>query len=116
MPDPAVDWPRFYILDERGEPQRVEGALAWAAWAETADRHVAQDMDEGEGADRVRVSTIFLGFDHGHSEGGPPVLWETMVFGGALDRWQWRYTSLADAWQGHQAVCQQVRDARGTRP
>lgn len=26
------------------------------------------------------VSTVFLGLDHSFHKGGPPVLWETMVF------------------------------------
>lgn len=31
----------------------------------------------------------------------PPVLWETMVFGGPRDVSEWRYISLEDARMGH---------------
>lgn len=33
----------------------------------------------------VRISTAFLGIDHNFTGRGPPLLFETMVFGGALD-------------------------------
>ncbi len=48
--------------------------LTWAEWLETADRRVAMTGVPG-GA----VSTVFLGLDHNFF-GGPPVLFETMVF------------------------------------
>lgn len=54
------------------------------------------------------VSTVFLGLDHAHN-GGPPVLWETMVFGGDLDGEQERYTSRADAVAGHAAMVARVK-------
>ena len=101
----------LYVLDERGEPQPCDDVLAWGRWFETAERHVAQDMDEGEGAERVRVSTVFLGIDHNWHGDGPPVLWETLVFGGPLDGEMQRYCSKAHALVGHQAMCQRVRVA-----
>lgn len=39
------------------------------------------------------VSTVFLSTDHNFRFVGPPVLWETMVFGGPWDEEQWRDTS-----------------------
>lgn len=101
---------RMYTLDDHGRPVACADALTWAKWMQTADRHVAQDMDEGdESGARTRVSTIFLGIDHGYSNDLPPLLWETMVFGGVLDRTQDRYCSLEEAIAGHQAVCARVR-------
>lgn len=50
-----------------------------------------------------RVSTVFLGLDHSFN-GGPPVLWETMVFGpetGSMDLDGGRYTSYDAAVTGH---------------
>jgi hypothetical protein len=50
---------------------------------------------------------------------GPPVLWETFVFGGVLDGEMQRYTSKADALAGHQRMCalvaQAARDHRSGR-
>jgi hypothetical protein len=104
-----------YILDVRGEPVPCDDVAAWAFWFETADRRVAQDMDEGEGAAGVRVSTVFLGLDHAFA-GGPPILWESLVFGGALDGEQRRYTSRAAALEGHQELCRLVAQAGARKP
>jgi hypothetical protein len=100
-----------YILDEAGNPQPCDDVLVWARWFQTADRHVAQDMDEGKDARPVRISTVFLGLDHSFNLAGPPILWETLVFGGPLDGEMIRYTSREKAWQGHQAMCHRVRQA-----
>ena len=59
----------------------------------------------------VRVSTVFLGLDHSLTLDGPPVLWETMVFGGDNDQYQQRYTSRAEAIEGHGAILERERKA-----
>lgn len=98
-----------YILDAHGEPVPCADMLTWSRWMERADRRVAQDMDEGdEHGVKVRVSTVFLGLDHNFSGRGRPVLWETLVFGGVLNGEMDRYTSLAAALAGHQAMCARV--------
>jgi hypothetical protein len=107
----VIDPVRYYVLDAAGEPVACADAVTWAQWFATAERHVAQDMDEGDGADAVRVSTVFLGLDHNWSGEGPPVLWETLVMGGPLDGTMRRYRSRADAFHGHQAVCRAVGEA-----
>ena len=91
-----------YILDEHGEPVRCDDLIAWSHWFEKAERTVARD-EIGD----VTVSTVFLGVDHAFF-GGPPVLWETMVFGGHLDGDQERYTSRADAVAWHAEVVARV--------
>jgi hypothetical protein len=97
-----------YILDAHGQPVPCPDLLTWARWYETANRRIAQDLDEGDEGKRVRVSTVFLGLDHNRGD-GPPVLWETLVFGGELDGEMQRYSSLADALAGHQAMCERVK-------
>lgn len=57
----------------------------------------------------VRISTVFLGVDHGWG-GGPPLLFETMVFGGNYDEYQDRYSSWQDAEEGHARVVRMVTD------
>jgi hypothetical protein len=49
----------------------------------------------------VHVSTIFLGLDHSFQPDGPPVLFETMIFGGQHDQYQERYTTYELALLGH---------------
>jgi len=91
-----VIWRPYYVLGPDGEPLHVRDVLIWAAWFETADRRVAL-TDVGPGY----VSTVFLGLDHGWG-GGPPLLWETMIFNvPGVDADHRRYTSRPDAIAGH---------------
>jgi hypothetical protein len=89
--------PHFYRLDDEGEPERVADTITWAQWMESHERIVLQTH---VGA-HCRVSTIFLGLDHNHFSNDDPILWETMIFGGALDMSQWRYRAKLAALQGH---------------
>lgn len=66
--------------------------------------------------DGIEVSTVWLGLDHDWRS--PPVIFETMVFVGdmdkaitdhPLDRACWRYTSLRAAESGHRQVVRLVR-------
>lgn len=58
----------------------------------------------------AKVSTVFLGFDHGWE--GEPVLWETMVFGGPLDQEQDRCSgSREQALAMHAAMVERVKAA-----
>lgn len=89
-----------YVLDGH-EPVLVD-LLTWASWFEKAERRVAED----ELPDGVRVSTVFLGLDHGL--GGSVELFETMVFGGEHDGYQARYVTWDQAESGHReavAMC-----------
>lgn len=85
-----------YILDSKGRPVVEPDLFKWARWIETAKRHVGDDFF-GE----VRVSTIFLGLDHNYAMEGPPVLWETLIFGGKLDQHLWR---CSGTWEQAEAM------------
>lgn len=87
-----------YILDDEGEPVVEPDLLGWARWFEQSSNRVV--LQDRRGC--VRISTVFLGLDHNFSLTGPPVLWETLIFEGALDGKMWRYTSRLDALIGHQ--------------
>ena len=99
------DWIHFYILDGH-TPILVADGLTWGRWFETADRHVAWTQ-----VGDVHVSTIFLGLDHNYGWEGPPLLYETLVFGGALADAQARYATWEDAEHGHAAIVAAVRAA-----
>ncbi len=49
------------------------------------------------------VSTVFLQLDHSYNRGpnDPPIVFETMVFGGTEDQSQERYATWAEAVAGH---------------
>jgi hypothetical protein len=49
----------------------------------------------------ARVSTVFLEIDHRFVDEGPPILFETLVFGGPMDGEMERYATWEEAEQGH---------------
>jgi hypothetical protein len=57
--------------------------------------------------DEIKISTVFLFMDHNHGD-GPPVLFETMVFGSNLDEEQERYCTEDEARAGHARMVQRV--------
>lgn len=97
--------PDFYILREGGVAEPAPSLIEWAEWAATHSTQIAEDW-EG----RVVVSTVFLGLNHRHFGDGPPILWETMIFGGRHNEWQQRYSSQADAVAGHARALAMVRE------
>lgn len=57
----------------------------------------------------VWVSTVWLGLDHRFGD-GPPLIFETMVFGGAFDQEGDRYSTKEQAEAGHAEWCEKVRE------
>ena len=94
---------KFYIL-ENAQIKEVDflTLLRWELSVGNSDNHCIAATNLFGG---VWVSTIFLTFNHNWHEIGPPVLFETMIFGGPLDRQQERYTSLDAALSGHERNC-----------
>lgn len=83
-------------------------AMVWGAWFETANRRVAETM-----LGRARVSTVFLGLNHGDVFGRGPALWfETMTFRGdnySRDVYMARYATWDEAETGHAAAVRRER-------
>ena len=50
------------------------------------------------------VSTVFLGLDHSFG-GGPPLLFETMIFDGGEEEHCVRYSTWQQAEEGHKEAC-----------
>ena len=80
-----------YILDDNNNAILVHDFLEWARWFEGKDRKVARDE-----IGSVVVSTVFLGLDHSWAP-GPPLLFETMIFGGEHDEYQDRCSTWDEA-------------------
>ena len=101
-----------YILDEDDNPVGIDRLDP-----DYHDRMVEAEMGMMDGDRRtiaktfrngVQVSTVFLTTDHAYGD-GPPVLWESMVFGGKHDQaMERRYTSREDAIQGHLEMVREV--------
>lgn len=93
---------RHYILDGH-KPIPVKDVMQWAIEFEKKDtRRFAYD-EFGD----VRVSTVFLGLDHRWGN-GPPLLFETMVFG--MDKeYGTRYSTWKQAEAGHKRTVAMVK-------
>jgi len=94
-----------YILKGK-RPVKCNDSQTFRAWFQTADRHVAKSQFPGHD---VEVSTVFLGMDHGFDKNDKPILFETMVFGGELDEYMYRYSSWEDAENGHYEVVKRIK-------
>jgi hypothetical protein len=79
-------------------------------WKRLNDPHIG-DTQIGN----IRISTVLLPIDHQFGD-GPPVIFETMVFGGPLNDEQERYCTLAEARSGHEAMVVRVKEALAICP
>lgn len=95
----------YYVLDEKNQPKPATVEEFSRFMTEHSIRKV---VGRTELADGVWVSTVFLGMDHAWG-GGPPVLWETMIFEGEYDQHMWRWSSREQAVAGHLEVLDAVR-------
>jgi hypothetical protein len=103
---------RYFVSRPGGGVLPAE-PMEWAVWFERSlhapfeqgGRVVASTELPGD----TLVSTVFLGLDHSHGF-GPPQLFETMVFGGKLDDYQRRYSTAAEARDGHAEAVRRATD------
>ena len=96
----------MHIVNDQGEAEPCDDVKQWALFMRDKNRIVEQTM-----VGTIKVSTVFLGLDHGLFD-GPPMLWETMVFGGPLDGEMDRYSSLDSAKLGHGQTVARVKEER----
>jgi hypothetical protein len=99
-----------YILDElkRPVPVPMSDMTAWGEWMADFENHRRVAQDE---VGAFRVSTVFLGIDHGFGRSDRPVLFETMVFGPAddADLECVRYCTWQEAEIGHAEMLRKVK-------
>ena len=88
----------YYKLDDK-IPIRCNN-IEWSNLFERSNRIVAKTKKND-----IVVSTVFLGIDHQYNN-GPPILFETLIFGGEYNEDQWRYSTWEEAEQGHEIACQ----------
>ncbi len=93
---------RYY--DRAGQPITSDQWAEMFKGSAYPSRTVARDEVDG-----ASISTVWLGLDHGWGE-GPPLIFETMVFGSPLDQECWRYSTEAEARAGHAAAIEAVRN------
>lgn len=97
----------MYRLDEQKNPVPVKSLREFGVAFE-ADRQVASEY-----VGDIKISTVFLGIDHGFDPTGSPdykpVLFETMIFNGPLDQECIRYCTWDEAMAGHIRTVHNVR-------
>lgn len=94
----------LYILDTDGRtPKKIDSVYDWGKAREKQNRIVAKTLIR-----EVKVSTVFLGLDHGFINAGHPILFETMVFGGEHDGFMNRYSTWEEAEKGHNVICEMI--------
>jgi hypothetical protein len=103
---------KHYILDENDNTVEVD-LLTWARWLEDCPH--ARIIGYTGITSEIAVSTVFLGLDHRFFGEGPPILFETLIFGGPLDGEGARYCSHDDALTGHKMLVQRARKAAGQK-
>lgn len=101
---------RHYI-ERDGKPVAVP-FREWVAWM-FCDPH--RQVAATRIAKGVDVSTVFLGLDHSFG-GGPPILYETLVFGGPLDGQGQRTCTREQAVERHKQWVAHANEAECRNP
>jgi hypothetical protein len=109
----------YYTLDENRQPVPCHSLDAYGDWHDAMpDSSDWYTMKTGlglvVGLDEVsddRVSTVFLGLDHGFGLNGDsgPILWETMVFP-ECEVCE-RYRTYEEAIEGHRRIVESLKVA-----
>lgn len=102
---------KWYILDENDNPVEAD-MLTSAEFFELKDRRRVGFTEFSDGAN---LSTVFLGLDHSFN-GGPPVLFESLWFGGFFDEDMTRYYTKQEALAGHNLLVQKYIETTGSQP
>lgn len=95
--------PIYYLLKDK-QPILVMDVLEWGREFENMDRQVALTYI----GEDIKISTVFLGIDHGNGLSRHPILFETMVFGGKLDQAQKRCHTWDQAEFMHEKMVAEV--------
>ena len=100
------DW---YTLDKDKNPVPLDFDKMLnnpALQMSNSDRQVAHNT-----IGKVRISTVFLQLDHQWGE-GPPLVFETMIFGGEHDQYQERFHTWVEAEEGHKRALLLVEESK----
>ena len=78
----------------------------WGRLHEQYDYRVIEKTPMVLGDSPIEVSTVWMGIDYGFGREGPPVIFETMCFGGSHDGDCVRYHTEEQAREGHMRIVQ----------
>jgi hypothetical protein len=89
--------------DRRGQP------IDFDEWGRLFEDRDYQSLVKTHFDDGSWVSTVWMGIDHSFGQ-GPPLIFETMVFGGPHDQEQVRYATEEAAREGHEFIVTMLRN------
>lgn len=96
---------KFYNMEGESFEVSVGDTKMVELW-DIANRSVAQER-----VGQYDVSTVCLVIDHNYTGVGPPVIFETMIFGDGLDEeYCERYTTKEEAIEGHARAVEFARN------
>ena len=106
----------YAVLDENKKVVPVGGAKQWGAFSQDAANREVGFAEVGG----MRVSTVFLGINHSfvpgnHLLGGPPLWFETMIFGDPYDGLRQRYSTWEEADLNHKVIVLNLSKKRDPR-
>lgn len=93
----------YYILDDDHNLIATDRET-WGEWLGNNENRVVAKTQVGDAV----VSTVCLGVDHNWSPDGPPMFFETMVFGGEHDGECLRCTTWDEAETQHAQVMAEI--------
>jgi hypothetical protein len=106
MDPPSYRIERYILIGH--DPIPCEDLTTWTTWMDGPGRLVQDTQLIDAAHNRVRVCTAFLGVDVNFGD-GPPILFETVVFGGPYHWELYRYCTWEEAQLGHAAVVERCK-------
>lgn len=97
----------LYVLDRNNDARKVNDVAEWGKSFEKGVDSKKHRVNETF-INKVRISTVFLGIDHQWGD-GPPLIYETMVFGGKHDEYQNRCSNWEQAEKMHDEAVRMVK-------
>lgn len=99
--------PKYYLIDKNGKITTTTDVERWSKeFFESNDRFLKRtELENG-----ITISTCFAGINLNFTDDGPPLLFETMIFGGEDDCTGYRFERHECAINYHDKLVKKYRD------
>ena len=101
---------KYILIHKKVVPE--PNMTKWGEWMQHSlneEKRVGRTTIKNQPGE-ILVSTVFLGLDHSFRE-GPPLLFETLVFGGELNEEMERCSTWVEAEAMHKQMVKRVKQA-----
>ena len=104
--------PRWYLLDEQGNPYLTKDMMAASELLSNVEKRRVGKVEKEVAGHRICLSTVFLVLEHTDWSASPPrpALFETMLFidGDEIGSATERYATKEEALNGHKDILEKV--------